>query len=56
MPMQIFKQAWNFVTRAGTTVRRRPTSSKGLDDDAEDAQLVAATVAAGQVKAAKACA
>ena len=51
MPMHNFKQARNFVTRAGTTV---PTwladKFEGLDDDAETRKLVAATVAAGQVQ------
>ena len=51
MPMHNFKQARNFVTRAGTTV---PTwlaeKFDGLDDDAETRKLVAATVAAGQVQ------
>src|SRR5215216_1890831 len=51
MPMHNFKQARNFVTRAGTSV---PTwladKFEGLDDDAETRKLVAATVAAGQVQ------
>jgi methylenetetrahydrofolate reductase (NADPH) len=51
MPMHNFKQARNFVTRAGTTV---PTwlaeKFDGLDDDADTRKLVAATVAAGQVQ------
>jgi methylenetetrahydrofolate reductase (NADPH) len=51
MPMHNFKQARNFVTRAGTTV---PTwlseKFEGLDDDAETRKLVATTVAAGQVQ------
>ncbi len=51
MPMHNFKQARNFVTRAGTTV---PTwlaeKFDGLDDDAETRKLVATTVAAGQVQ------
>src|SRR5690349_11385105 len=51
MPMHNFKQARNFVTRAGTTV---PTwladKFEGLDDDADTRKLVAAAVAAGQVQ------
>ena len=51
MPMHNFRQAKNFVTRAGTTV---PTwldeKFEGLDDDAETRKLVAAAVAAGQVQ------
>jgi methylenetetrahydrofolate reductase (NADPH) len=49
--MHNFKQARNFVTRAGPTV---PTwlseKFEGLDDDAETRKLVATTVAAGQVQ------
>src|SRR6202021_474104 len=51
MPMHNFKQARNFVTRAGTTVPTwLPEKFDGLDDDAETRKLVAATVAAGQVQ------
>ena len=51
MPMHNFKQARNFVTRAGTTVPDWLTEKfEGLDDDAETRKLVAATVAAGQVQ------
>src|SRR5512136_381738 len=48
MPMHNFKQARNFVTRAGTTVPDWLAEKfEGLDDDAETRKLVAATVAAG---------
>jgi methylenetetrahydrofolate reductase (NADPH) len=51
MPMHNFKQARNFVTRAGTTVPPWLAEKfDGLDDDAETRKLVAATVAAGQVQ------
>ena len=51
MPMHNFKQARNFVTRAGTTVPPwLDEKFDGLDDDAETRKLVAAAVAAGQVQ------
>src|ERR1700712_223204 len=51
MPMHNFKQARNFVTRAGTSVPNWLAEKfEGLDDDAETRKLVAATVAAGQVQ------
>ena len=51
MPMHNFKQARNFVTRAGTTVPSWLAEKfDGLDDDAETRKLIAATVAAGQVQ------
>ena len=51
MPMHNFKQARNFVTRAGTSVPDWLAAKfDGLDDDAETRKLVAATVAAGQVQ------
>ncbi|MGY3078958.1 methylenetetrahydrofolate reductase (NADPH) [Bradyrhizobium sp. LM6.10] len=52
MPMHNFKQARNFVTRAGTSAVPDWFAAKfeGLDDDAETRKLVAATVAAGQVQ------
>ncbi len=51
MPMHNFRQARNFVTRAGTTVPPWLAEKfEGLDDDAETRKLVAATVAAGQVQ------
>ncbi|MEZ5764466.1 MAG: methylenetetrahydrofolate reductase [NAD(P)H] [Xanthobacteraceae bacterium] len=51
MPMHNFKQARNFVTRAGTTVPDWLAEKfDGLDDDAETRKLVAAAVAAGQVQ------
>ena len=51
MPMHNFKQARNFVTRAGTTVPSWLAEKfEGLDDDPETRKLVAATVAAGQVQ------
>lgn len=51
MPMHNFRQARNFVTRAGTTVPSWLADKfDGLDDDAETRKLVAATVAAGQVQ------
>jgi len=51
MPMHNFKQARNFVTRAGTTVPAWLAEKfDGLDDDPDTRKLVAATVAAGQVQ------
>jgi methylenetetrahydrofolate reductase (NADPH) len=51
MPMHNFKQARNFVTRAGTTVPHWLAEKfEGLDDDPDTRKLVAATVAAGQVQ------
>jgi methylenetetrahydrofolate reductase (NADPH) len=51
MPMHNFKQARNFVTRAGTSVPDWLAQKfDGLDDDPETRKLVAATVAAGQVQ------
>jgi methylenetetrahydrofolate reductase (NADPH) len=51
MPMHNFKQARQFVTKAGTTVPDWLAEKfEGLDDDAETRKLVAATVAAGQVQ------
>lgn len=51
MPMHNFKQARNFVTRAGTTVPDWLAEKfDGLDNDADTRKLVAATVAAGQVQ------
>jgi methylenetetrahydrofolate reductase (NADPH) len=51
MPMHNFKQARNFVARAGTTVPAWLAEKfEGLDDDPETRKLVAATVAAGQVQ------
>jgi methylenetetrahydrofolate reductase (NADPH) len=51
MPMHNFRQARQFVTRAGTTVPSWLADKfDGLDDDAETRKLVAATVAAGQVQ------
>jgi len=51
MPMHNFKQARSFVTRAGTTVPDWLAEKfEGLDDDAETRKLVAATVAADQVR------
>ena len=51
MPMHNFKQARNFVTRAGTSVPDWLAEKfDGLDDDADTRKLVAATVAAGQVQ------
>ncbi|MBN9001284.1 MAG: methylenetetrahydrofolate reductase [NAD(P)H], partial [Rhizobiales bacterium] len=51
MPMHNFKQARNFVTRAGTTVPSwLDEKFDGLDNDAETRKLVAAAVAAGQVQ------
>jgi methylenetetrahydrofolate reductase (NADPH) len=51
MPMHNFKQARQFVTRAGTTVPSWLAEKfDGLDDDADTRKLIAATVAAGQVQ------
>jgi methylenetetrahydrofolate reductase (NADPH) len=51
MPMHNFKQARNFVTRAGTTVPNWLAEKfDGLDNDPDTRKLVAATVAAGQVQ------
>src|SRR6201999_3847264 len=51
MPMHNFKQARNFVTRAGPTGPDwRAQKFEGLDDDPDTRKLVAATVAAGQVQ------
>jgi len=51
MPMHNFKQARNFVTRAGTSVPGWLAAKfEGLDDDPETRKLVAATVVAGQVQ------
>src|SRR6201997_1976760 len=51
MPMHNFRQARNFVTRAGTTVPEWLAEKfDGLDDDPETRKLVAATVVAGQVQ------
>jgi methylenetetrahydrofolate reductase (NADPH) len=51
MPMHNFRQARNFVTKAGTTVPSWLAEKfEGLDDDPETRKLVAATVAAGQVQ------
>src|SRR5947209_17571877 len=51
MPMHNFRQARNFVTRAGTSVPDWLAEKfEGLDDDVETRKLVAATVAAGQVQ------
>jgi len=51
MPMHNFKQARNFVTRAGTTVPNWLAEKfEDLDDDVETRKLVAAAVAAGQVQ------
>src|SRR3954454_2705665 len=51
MPMHNFKQARNFVSRAGTTVPDWLAEKfDALDHDADPRTLVAATVAAGQVQ------
>lgn len=51
LPVQNFKLAKNFATRAGATVPDWLASKfEGLDEDAETRKLVAATVAAGQVQ------
>jgi methylenetetrahydrofolate reductase (NADPH) len=51
LPVQNFKQARNFATRAGATLPSWLADKfDGLDDDPETRKLVAATVAAGQVQ------
>ena len=51
LPVQNFKLAKNFATRAGATIPGWLESKfEGLDDDADTRRLVAATVAAGQVQ------
>jgi methylenetetrahydrofolate reductase (NADPH) len=51
LPVQNFKLAKNFATRAGATVPDWLAAKfEGLDDDADTRRLVAATVAAGQVQ------
>lgn len=51
LPVQNFKTAKNFATRAGATVPSwLEDKFDGLDDDPETRKLVAATVAAGQVQ------
>jgi methylenetetrahydrofolate reductase (NADPH) len=51
LPVQNFKLAKNFATRAGATVPDWLAAKfDGLDDDADTRRLVAATVAAGQVQ------
>mgnify|MGYP001066391778 CR=1 FL=1 len=51
LPVQNFKLAKNFATRAGATVPDWLAEKfEGLDDDAETRKLVAATMAAGQVQ------
>lgn len=51
LPVQNFKLAKNFATRAGATVPDWLAEKfEGLDDDADTRRLVAATVAAGQVQ------
>lgn len=51
LPVQNFKLARNFATRAGATVPEWLAAKfEGLDDDADTRRLVAATVAAGQVQ------
>ncbi len=51
LPVQNFKQAQNFATRAGATLPSWLAEKfEGLDDDPETRKLVAATVAAGQVQ------
>ncbi|MCG6203856.1 methylenetetrahydrofolate reductase [NAD(P)H] [Rhodopseudomonas sp. HC1] len=50
LPVQNFKQASNFATRAGASVPDwLARQFEGLDDDPDTRKLVAATVAAGQV-------
>ncbi|MBB1092834.1 methylenetetrahydrofolate reductase [NAD(P)H] [Rhodopseudomonas palustris] len=50
LPVQNFKQASNFATRAGASVPDWLAKQfEGLDDDPDTRKLVAATVAAGQV-------
>lgn len=52
MPMQNFKQARNFVTRAGTTVPDWLAERfDGLDEDVETRKLIAGAFAIGQVEA-----
>jgi methylenetetrahydrofolate reductase (NADPH) len=52
MPMQNFKQARNFVTRAGTTVPKWLADRfEGLDQDVETRKLIAGAFAIGQVEA-----
>ena len=51
LPVQNFKLAKNFATRAGATVPAWLAEKfDGLDDDADTRKLVAAAVAAGQVQ------
>ena len=51
LPVQNFKLAKNFATRAGATIPDwLEAKFEGLDDDADTRRLVAATVAAGQVQ------
>ena len=51
LPVQNFKLAKNFATRAGATMPDWLSKKfEGLDDDADTRRLVAATVAAGQVQ------
>ncbi len=51
LPVQNFRTAKNFATRAGASVPSWLAEKfEGLDDDAETRKLVAATVAAGQVQ------
>jgi methylenetetrahydrofolate reductase (NADPH) len=51
LPVQNFKLAKNFATRAGATIPGwLEAKFEGLDDDADTRRLVAATVAAGQVQ------
>lgn len=51
LPVQNFKLAKNFATRAGATIPDwLEAKFDGLDDDADTRRLVAATVAAGQVQ------
>jgi methylenetetrahydrofolate reductase (NADPH) len=51
LPVQNFKQAKNFATRAGATLPDWLAEKfDGLDDDPDTRRLVAATVAAGQVQ------
>jgi methylenetetrahydrofolate reductase (NADPH) len=51
LPVQNFKQAKSFATRAGATLPAwLEQRFEGLDDDPETRKLVAATMAAGQVQ------
>jgi methylenetetrahydrofolate reductase (NADPH) len=51
LPVQNFKQARSFATRAGATLPDWLAERfEGLDDDADTRRLIAATVAAGQVQ------